>query len=179
MPYSWIVLGMIAIFITGIITIYNSLVVKRNLVESALSNLDIQLRRRHNLVSNLIETAKGHKEYEPLVLEKVTKAMTDATDMGVGSIVGRMQAEDALSGSLKSLFASLENHPQTGTPENFRKLQEELSSIEDYIQSARRNYAFSARELSKAIKVYPASIVARIFNIKPYEFLSVNEKNTS
>jgi LemA protein len=174
MPYSWIAIGAGAVLLIWIIAVFNSLVRKRNRVRNAWSDIDVQLKRRYDLVPNLVETVKGYKGYEASVLENVTKARISAMNQS-GGVAGRAQAEDMLSGALKSLFAVAENYPQLRASENFQKLQDQLSSLENDIQSARRYYNAAVRELNNAIQVFPASIVAGIFGFKQAEFFGTDE----
>jgi LemA protein len=173
MLYLWILIVIVVILLIWIVAVFNSLVRKRNRVKNAWSDIEVQLKRRYDLVPNLVETVKGYKEYEASVLENVTKARTSA--MSQTSVAGRAQAEDMLSAALKSLFAVAENYPQLKASENFQKLQDQLSSLENDIQSARRYYNAAVRELNNAIQVFPASIVARIFGFKQAEFFGVDE----
>lgn len=175
MPYLWIAIGVGAVLLIWIVAIFNSLVGKRNRVKNAWSDIDVQLKRRYDLVPNLVETVKGYKGYEASVLENITKARTSAMNTQGGSVAGRAQAENMLSGALKSLFAVAENYPQLRASENFQKLQDQLSSLENDIQSARRYYNAAVRELNNAVQVFPASIVAGIFSFKQSEFFGVDE----
>lgn len=174
MFYLWIVIGIIAVLFLWIVGIFNSLVGKRNRVKNAWFDIDVQLKRRYDLVPNLVETVKGYKGYEASVLENVTKARTSAMNQG-GNMVGRAQAENMLSGALKSLFAVAENYPQLRASENFQKFQDQLSALENDIQSARRYYNAAVRELNNAVQVFPASIVAGVFSFKQSEFFGVDE----
>lgn len=156
-----------------VVAVFNSLVRKRNRVRNAWSDIDVQLKRRYDLVPNLVETVRGYKVYEASVLENVTQARIGA--MSRDDVGSRAQAESALSKALKNLFAVAENYPQLRASENFRKLQEQLSLLENDIQSARRYYNAAVRELNNAVQVFPAAIVARIFGFKPLEFFGVEE----
>lgn len=173
MSYLWVVIGIGAALLIWIIATFNSLVSKRNRVRNAWSDIDVQLKRRYDLVSNLVETVKGYKEYEASVLENVTKARTSA--MNQSSVAGKAQAENMLSGALKSLFAVAENYPQLRASENFQKLQDQLSSLENDIQSARRYYNAAVRELNNAVQAFPASLVAGIFGFRQSEFFGADE----
>jgi LemA protein len=174
MPYSWIVIGAGAVLLIWVIAVFNSLIRKRNRVRNAWSDIDVQLKRRYDLVPNLIETVKSYKEYEASILENVTKARTNAMNQS-GSAAARAQAENMLSDALKNLFAVAENYPQLRASENFQKLQDQLSSLENDIQSARRYYNAAVRELNNAVQVFPASIVAGIFGFKQAEFFGADE----
>jgi len=174
MPYSWIAIGAGVILFIWIIAVFNSLIRKRNRVKNAWSDINVQLKRRYDLVPNLVEIVKGYKGYEASVLENVTKARISAMTQS-GSVADRAQAENMLSGALKSLLAVAENYPQLRASENFQKLQDQLSSLENDIQSARRYYNAAVRELNNAIQVFPASIVAGIFGFKQAEFFGTDK----
>ncbi|OGL65959.1 hypothetical protein A3B21_02145 [Candidatus Uhrbacteria bacterium RIFCSPLOWO2_01_FULL_47_24] len=174
MLYSWIAIGVGAVLFIWSVVVFNSLVGKRNRVKNAWSDTDVQLKRRYDLVPNLVETVKDYKGYEASVLENVTKTRTSAMNQS-GGVAGRAQAENALSGALKSLFAVAENYPQLRASENFQKLQDQLSSLENDIQSARRYYNAAVRELNNAVQVFPASVVAGVFSFKQSEFFGADE----
>ncbi len=178
MLYLWIVIGIGVILLIWVIAVFNSLVKKRNRVKNAWSDIDVQLKRRYDLVSNLVETVKGYKDYEASVLENVTQARARA--MSQSGLADKAQAENALAGALKNLFAVAENYPQLKASENFRNLQDQLASLENDIQSARRYYNAAVREFNNAIEVFPASIIAGIFGFKQFEFFGAeeNEKET-
>jgi LemA protein len=168
-----IIIGVLALLFIWVVLVFNLLVKKRNRVKNAWSDIDVQLKRRYDLVPNLLETVKGYKEYEASLLENVTKARVSA--MNQESIAGKAQAENMLSEALKNLFAVAENYPQLKASENFQKLQNELSLLENDIQSARRYYNAAVRELNNSIQVFPANIVASIFGFKEAEFFGADE----
>ncbi|MCX7615901.1 MAG: LemA family protein [Patescibacteria group bacterium] len=173
MLYTWLAIGVGAIVLVWVIAVFNSLIRKRNRVKNAWSDIDVQLKRRYDLIPNLVETVKGYKEYEAAVLENVTNARVSA--MNQTDLVAKAQAENMLSSALKSLFAVAENYPQLRASENFQKLQEQLSAIENDIQSARRYYNAAVRELNNAIQVFPANVVAGIFGFRQAEFFGADE----
>ncbi|BCX15831.1 MAG: LemA family protein [Candidatus Parcubacteria bacterium] len=173
MLYTWLAIGVGAIVLIWVIAVFNSLIQKRNRVKNAWSDIDVQLKRRYDLIPNLVETVKGYKEYEAAVLENVTNARVSA--MNQNDLVAKAQAENMLSSALKSLFAVAENYPQLRASENFQKLQEQLSAIENDIQSARRYYNAAVRELNNAIQVFPANVVAGIFGFRQAEFFGADE----
>ena len=179
MAIAWSLIAIGIILFIWAAAVFNSFIGKRNRVKNAWSDIDVQLKRRYDLIPNLVETVKGYKEYEASVLENVTKARAGAMNVQGGDAANRAQAENMLSGALKSFFAITENYPQLKASENFKKLQEELSSIENDIQSARKYYNASVRELSNAIQVFPANIVAGIFGFRQAKFFGAdeNEKN--
>lgn len=174
MVYLSILIGA-AIVIVWMIAVFNSLVMKRNRVKNAWSDIEVQLKRRYDLVPNLVETVRGYKEYEASLLEHVTNARASAMGKESGAMAERARAEDMLSGALKHLFAVAENYPQLKASESFQKLQDQLSLLENDIQSARRYYNAASRELNNAVQVFPASIIARLFGFRQSEFFGAAE----
>ncbi|MBP9727618.1 MAG: LemA family protein [Gammaproteobacteria bacterium] len=172
MSTSMIVLGAAVVLTVYGVKLYNALVTKRNGVSNAWSDINVQLKRRYDLVPNLVEVTKGYKDYETSVLESVTKARVNA--MSQDSVAGKTQAEQKLSGALNSFFAVAENYPDLKASENFQKLQEQLALLESDIQSARRYYNASVRELNNAIQVFPSSLLAGAFNFKSAEFFDTD-----
>lgn len=172
---SWILIGLGAAAILWVVAVFNILIQKRNRLKNAWSDIDVQLKRRYDLVPNLVEAVKGYKGYEASVLEDVTRARAEALGAQKAGVAGRAQVENALSGALKSLFAVAENYPQLKASENFKKLQDELSALEDDIQSARRYYNATVRELNNVIQVFPANIVAGMFGFRQSEFFGADE----
>lgn len=175
MSITYIIIAVAIVILFWIIAVFNSLVGKRNRVKNAWSDIDVQLKRRYDLVPNLVETVKGYKGYEASVLENVTKARTSVMNTQSGGVAGRAQAENMLSGALKSLFAVSENYPQLRASENFQKLQDQLSSLENDIQSARRYYNAAVRELNNAVQVFPANVIAGTFGFKQNDFFGADE----
>ncbi len=173
MEITQIILVIVAIIIFWVILNYNRLITFKNRAKEAWADIDVQLKRRYNLIPNLVETVKGYATHEREVFEKVTEARTRA--MGAQSIKEKEQAENALSGTLKTLFAVAENYPQLRASENFQKFQDELTDTEDKIQAARRFYNTNVRDLNIAIESFPANIIASLFNFKPMEFFGVKE----
>lgn len=173
MFYSWIIIGVGAVLLVWVVAVFNALIKKRNRVKNAWSDIDVQLKRRYDLVPNLVEVVKSYRDYEASVLENITKARISA--MNQGTLANKAQAEDALSGALKSLFAVAENYPQLRASENFQKLQDQLSSLENDIQSARRYYNAATRELNNTIQVFPASLIAGVFGFKQAEFFGADK----
>ncbi len=169
-----IIFGILAILVLWIIFIYNRLVTLRNRVKEAWSDIEVQLKRRYNLIPNLVETVKGYASHEKEVFEKVTQARTKA--IGAQNLKEKAVAENMLSNTLKSLFAVAENYPQLRTSENFQKLQEELTDAEDKIQAARRFYNGNVRDFNIKIESFPSNIIAKIFNFKKVEFFEIKEE---
>ncbi len=169
-----IIFGILAILVLWIIFIYNRLVTLRNRVKEAWSDIEVQLKRRYNLIPNLVETVKGYASHEKEVFEKVTQARTKA--IGAQNLKEKAVAENMLSSTLKSLFAVAENYPQLRSSENFQKLQEELTDTEDKIQAARRFYNGNVRDFNIKIESFPSNIIAKIFNFKKVEFFEIKEE---
>jgi LemA protein len=163
-----IILIVVALIVLWLIFTYNRLIVLRNRTREAWSDIDVQLKRRYNLIPNLVETVKGYASHERGVFEKVTEARARA--MGAKTMKEKESAENALAGTLKTLFAVAENYPQLRASENFQKLQEELTDTEDKIQAARRFYNTNVRDLNIKIESFPVNIVAGTFGFKQMEF---------
>jgi len=170
----WIILGLIAVLIGWLIGVYNSLIRLRNRTDEAWSDIDVQLKRRYNLIPNLVETVKGYATHERELFEKVTKARTAA--MGAQDPADKAQAENALSGTLKSLFAVAENYPELKANQNFLELQRELSDTENKIQAARRFYNGNVRDFNIKIQKFPNTLVAGTLGFKKRDFFEVEEE---
>ena len=173
MTLTQIILIIAAAIVLWLIFTYNGLIVLRNRTKEAWADIDVQLKRRYDLIPNLVETVRGYASHERELFEKVTEARSRA--MGAGSLKDKAQAEDALSNTLKTLFAVAENYPQLRASENFQKLQDELTDTEDKIQAARRFYNGNVRDLNIKIESFPASIIASMFGFKKMEFFELQE----
>ncbi len=160
-----ILLIAVLIVVGWVIFAYNGLVVLRNRVREAWSDIEVQLKRRYDLIPNLVETVKGYAGHESKVFENVTEARSRAMGAPVGS-TAQLAAENALSGTLKSLFAVAENYPQLKANENFAKLQDELTDTENKIQAARRFYNANVRDMNIKVEVFPSNILAGMFGFK-------------
>lgn len=171
-PYTIIFIVLVAIVLWFIFT-YNRFVSLRNRAKEAWSDIDVQLKRRYDLIPNLVETVKGYAAHERELLEKVTQARTAA--MGAKTVGEHAQAENMLSATLKSLFAVAENYPDLKASVNFLELQRELSDTENKIQAARRFYNTNVRDMNTKIESFPDRIVAQAFNFKPMEFFEIGE----
>jgi LemA protein len=154
---------------------FNGLVRSRNRVKEAWSDIDVQLKRRHDLIPNLVETVKGYAAHESGVFENVTKARSAA--MGANTVEEKGQAENMLSGALKSLFAIAEAYPQLRAVESFSKLQDELSDTENKIQAARRFYNTNVLNLNNKIQVFPTNIFASMMGFKLETFFQVGDES--
>lgn len=168
-----IILLIVGVLVLWIIFTFNRLIALKNRVKEAWSDIEVQLKRRYDLIPNLVETVKGYAAHERELFEKVTEARTRA--MGAKSIKEKGEAENALSGTLKTLFAVSENYPQLRASENFLELQKELTDTEDKIQAARRFYNGNARDLNIKIESFPANTIAKIFKFGKVEFFEIAE----
>lgn len=175
MNTSLIVLIVLGIVLVVAIMLYNSLVVRRNRVKGAWSDIDAQLKRRYDLIPNLVETVKGSSNFESSTLEKVISARAKAMQGGSHEEVGK--AESELSGTLKSIFALAESYPDLKSNQNYLSLQADLSDTEDKILSARRFYNAAVLEYNNALEVFPGVLVAKVFSFMPETFFEVEDKN--
>jgi LemA protein len=155
----WIVLGILLVLGLWVAGVYNGLIGLKNRVEEAKSDIDVQTKRRYDLIPNLVETVKGYAKHEKQVFTEVTKARTAA--MGAKSMAKKAEAENMLSETIKSLFAVAENYPQLRANENFLKLQDELTGTEDKIEASRRFYNANVRDFNIKIQVFPNNIIAK------------------
>src|SRR6267378_2765669 len=152
----WIALIIIIVIVIAIIALYNGLIRSRNRVDEAWSDIEVQLKRRYDLIPNLVNTVKGYATHESGVLERVTAARTQA--MNAGSLPQKLAEENQLSGALKSLFAVAENYPDLKANQNFLQLQSDLTDTEDKIQAARRFYNGNVRDYNTKIQQFPGNI---------------------
>lgn len=164
----------IVVIVVWIIAMYNGLIRLRNRVDEAWSDIDVQLKRRYDLIPNLVSTVKGYAAHEKEVFEKVTEARTRA--MGAGTAGDKAQAENMLSGALKSLFAVAEAYPDLKANQNFLELQRELTDTEDKIQAARRFYNGNVRDFNTRIEIFPNNLMAGMFHFAKREFFGIEEE---
>lgn len=169
-----IIIAVIAIIIIWAIAMFNSLVRLKNRVKEAWADIDVQLKRRYDLIPNLIESVKAYMSHESGVFEKVTEARARA--INATGVADKAQAENMLSGALKTLFAVSENYPQLRASENFLKLQEELSDTENKIQAARRFYNNNVMDFNTHQEVFPSNLIASIFGFAKSEFFELKEE---
>ena len=165
----WIIIAIIVLLILFMIGMYNAMVRYRNQVKNAWSQIDVQLKRRHDLIPNLIETVKGYMNHERQTLEAVTQARTQAVNVSGGSVADQAQAENMLSKTLRSLFAVSENYPNLKANQNFLALQEELTSTENKISFARQFYNDAVMAFNNKIQTFPANMMAGMFGFKEAE----------
>ncbi len=170
-----IVLGVLAVLIIfWMIGMYNGIKRKQIGADQAWSDIDVQLKRRYNLIPNLVETVKGYASHERETLEGVIKARQQAIDAS-GGVAGQAQAENFLSGALRQLFALSESYPDLKANQNFGQLQEELASTENKIGFARQHYNRSAAQYNEAIALFPANMVAGMFNFKDMDYFELED----
>ncbi len=168
----WQILVPVAVGVGGIV-IYNSLVKMRVQVDGAWADIDVQLKRRHDLIPNIVETVKGYAGHERDTLEAVVNARSAA--MGAQGPVQQAQAENMLTGALKSLFALSEAYPDLKAADNFKDLQGTLKELETGIQQARRYYNAVVRDYNTKIGQVPSNLIAKAFNFSSREFFEIDE----
>ncbi len=173
MSSSLILLIAAAVFLFWAISIYNRFVKNKNMVEEAWSGIDVQLKRRANLIPNLLESVKGYMGHEKDVLTNVTEMRSKS--MGAEGVAEQGRAEGLLSGALGRLFAVAENYPDLKASRNFIELQGSLQEAEDLIEKARRYYNGTVRELNILVESFPSNMVARIFNFREAEFFELED----
>ena len=172
----WILLGVVVVIIVAIVLMYNSLIRLKNRVEEAWSDIDVQLKRRYDLIPNLVETVKGYAGHERETLEKVTAARTAAmAAAGQGDAKAQAVAENMLSGTLKSLFALSESYPDLKANQNFLELQRDLTDTEDKIQAARRFYNGNVRDFNTKLQIFPTNIIGNMLGFKAREFFEIED----
>ena len=173
MDFTKIILIILALIVLWIILAYNRLITLRNRVREAWSDIDVQLKRRHDLIPNLVETVKGYAGHERGLFEKVTEARARA--IGATNVKEKGEAENMLSGTLKSLFAVAENYPDLKASTNFLELQRDLRDTEDKIQAARRFYNGNVMDFNIKTEIFPTNILANGFGFKKAEFFQTEE----
>ncbi|MDQ0467445.1 LemA family protein [Labrys wisconsinensis] len=171
---SLLILGAIVLIALYAVSIYNSLVRNRNLTAEGWSGIDVQLRRRADLVPNLIETVKGYAAHEKAVFDDVTAAR--ARSIGAQGVGAQAVAETGMQAALGRLFAVAEAYPELKADANFRELQTQLATIEEDVQSARRYYNGAARNFNTLIESFPSNLVARQFGFQPVEFFAIGDE---
>jgi len=173
MMYLYIILAVVVVLIFWVIMVYNRLIVLINRAKEAWSDIEVQLKRRYDLIPNLVETVKGYASHEKGVFEKVTEARARA--LGATGMEEKAKAENMLSSTLKSLFAVAENYPQLVAANNFLELQRDLRDTEDKIQASRRFYNGNVRDLNIQIEVFPANIFAGMFGFKKMDLFELED----
>jgi LemA protein len=168
-----IILGVVVLIAIIVVVIYNGLVKLRARTEEAWSDITVQLKRRLDLIPNLINTVKGYAAHEKEVLENVTNARANA--LNAQGVKETAAAENQFEGALKSLFAVSENYPQLRATENFQQLQAELTDTEDKIMAARRFYNGAVRDLNIKVDTFPSNLIAGLFTFKKRDFFEVED----
>ncbi len=172
-----IILALIVVFVFALIGMYNRLVSLRNRVKNSWSQIDVQLKRRHDLIPNLVETVKGYAKHEKETLENVTTARAQAMNAAAGQNIKEISAaESELSGSLAKLLLTVENYPDLKANENFMALQEELTSTENKIAFSRQAYNDDVMFYNNKIEMFPSNIIANAFNFQPSDFFEIENK---
>ena len=170
----YIVLGVLVLLALSLVVSRNRFVSQRQMIRSSWANIDTELRRRYDLIPNLVETVKGYASHEREVFEEVTRARSAAM-AATGSPAQQAQAEQPLIQALGRLFAVAENYPQLRATENFQQLQAELANTEDRLQSARRFYNNNVQDYNRRAQAFPSNLVASMFGFKQEEFFHVDE----
>jgi LemA protein len=171
---AYLLLGLILLTLASAVVLYNRLVKNQNLVQEGWSGIDVQLKRRADLIPNLIETVKGYMGHERQVLERVTELRTQSLKAASPGEKGRV--EGLLTSALGNLFAVAENYPDLKASQNFMELQRALGEVEDQIQLARRYYNGAARNMNIMVDSFPSNLVARAFNFQRVEYFELEDK---
>src|SRR6185369_8109265 len=177
MTITYIILGIVVLLVLWAVFAFNRFVRLTTRVKEAWSDIDVQLKRRYDLIPNLVETVKGYASHERGTLEEVTEMRTRA--MNATAPADKAAAENMLSGALKSLFAVSENYPNLKANENFSELQAELSDTENKIQAARRFYNGVVMELNQAIQMFPGNLIAGIGGFKQADFFQLGDADAA
>jgi LemA protein len=175
--WLYIIIGVVVVLVISLIAIYNSLVHSKVRVDEAWSDITVQLKRRYDLIPNLVNTVKGYASHEKTVFEDVTKARSSA--LNAQGVAETAKADNMFQQTLKSLFAVAEAYPDLKANENFKELQAELVDTEDKIQAARRFYNGSARDLNIKIRTFPTVLFAQALGFKEREFYEVEESEAT
>lgn len=169
----WIIIGVIIIILVYLVATYNGFVVLKTRIQEALSGIDVQLKRRTDLIPNLIETVKEYEKHEKDVFQGVTKARSSL--ISAKTLEGKAQANDQLSGALKSLFAIAEAYPDLKASANFQELQQQLEDTEDKIAYSRQFYNANVLDYNAKLKMFPSNMIGNAFGFKEYEFFAATE----
>lgn len=178
MNITAIIMSVVAIIVLWLIFTYNGLIRSKNRVDEAMSDIDVQLKRRYDLIPNLVETVKGYMTHERETLIKLTEARATAMaahDDKNATLAEKERAENMLSGTLKTLFAVSENYPDLKASQNFLQLQDEISDTENKIQASRRFYNGNVRDFNTKIQVFPTNMIAGLLHFAKYDFFQAAE----
>lgn len=173
MAAVWIIVAIVVVVILIIAGYFNRLVSLKNRSEEAWSDIDVQLKRRHDLIPNLVETVKGYAKHEKGIFEEVTKARAEA--ISSKGMAEKAKAENQITEALKSVFAVAENYPNLKANENFVELQREITDTEDKVQAARRFYNANVRDLNIAIESFPSNVIANMFHYQKKELFELTD----
>ena len=177
MTLLYIVIAIVVLLVLYVIAAYNGFVSKVNHTKEAWADIDVQLKRRYDLIPNLVETVKGYAAHESTAFENVTKARSEA--MQAGTPAAKADAENQLSGTLKTLFAVAEAYPDLKANQNFLQLQAELGNTEDKIQAARRFYNSNVMALNTAIQSFPGNVIANSFNFSKMDLFELSDADSA
>jgi len=173
---AWFILALLIAISVFAIVLYNGLVKKRQMTEEGWSGIDVQLKRRANLIPNLVETVKGYTSHENETLKSVTELRAQVSSLPREDVAGRAQAEGALSQALGRLFAVAEDYPDLKASQNFSDLHESLDEIENAIQMARRYYNGAVRNLNVAVESFPSNLIASQFKFEKAEYFEIEDE---
>jgi LemA protein len=182
MEILWIVLGVIAILVVFLVVVYNSLVRLRNMVDEAWNQISVQLKRRHDLIPNLVNAVKGYMDFEQETLTRVIEARNQAVTAQQGgpqNAGASAQAENFLTGALRQLFALVENYPDLKSSQNVMQLQEELTTTENQIGFSRQHYNATVREFNTSIQTFPNVLIAGMFGFRERDYFQIEEADAA
>jgi LemA protein len=174
----WVILAIVVLVLLAVIASYNRFVRQRNLVQESWRQIDVELKRRHDLIPNLVETVRGYATQERTVLEAVTEARTSAVQTmqaSASGVAAQAQAETQLGRALGNLFAVAENYPDLKSSQNFLALQQQLAETEDRIAAGRRFYNNNVRALNTRVEAFPSSIIAGMFGFAKADYFEVDD----
>ncbi len=169
-----ILIGAVVFFVVYLVATYNGFVVLKTRIQEALSGIDVQLKRRADLIPNLVETVKGYAKHEKTVFTEVTKARSALVK--AGSLQEKADANNMLTGALKSLFAVAEAYPQLQASANFQDLQRQLEDTEDKVAYSRQFYNSNVLDFNAKVQMFPSNIIANMFGFRPFDFFAANEE---
>lgn len=175
MNMTYILIGALVLLAVYVIATYNGLVTLKARIQEALSGIDVQLKRRADLIPNLVETVKGYAKHEKSVFENVTKARSAL--MSAGTLPEKAEANNMLTGALKSLFAVAEAYPQLRANENFLDLQKQVGDTEDKIAYSRQFYNSNVLDYNTKISMFPSNVIANMFGFKSFEFFQASDED--
>lgn len=179
MSITLIIAAVVIVLILWVIISYNSLIRLSNNAKEAWSDIEVQLKRRYDLIPNLVNTVKGYATHESVAFEKVSEARSKAMQSGSGTVADKAAAENQLSGTLKSLFAISEAYPELKANQNFLSLQGELSDTENKIQSSRRFYNGNVRDLNISLQSFPSNIIANAFHFSKMDLFDLGDNDAA